>query len=389
MKSTSIHSWVADRSSAMVECLAALVSIESGSCDKAGVDRAGAFMADRLAPLGFAITRHAALSTGNPIVARREFGGQGRLLILGHLDTVWPTGTLADWPFRVTADGFAVGPGVGDMKGGLVVALTALEALVHCGGCGLESVTVLLVPDEELGSPHSRGLIEDQGRQADWAFVMEPGREDGGVVTSRAVLGKFGIEAAGRSAHCAVDWERGASAVRELAAMVAPLEALSRPAQGLLVNVGLFRGGEARQVVPARAEMQIDFRAPDQPAAEGLIDAVRAIVTRPRNPRVTTTIEGGITRPEFPRSEGTLQLYRLAAEIAADLGLPIREVHTKGGSDGSLVAALGVPTLDGLGPTALEDCSRNERVVVASLVPRAVLLARLIASLAALPRERT
>jgi len=364
-----------------LELLRELVEIESGSGDKAGVDRAGACMARELQRCGFAVERYPQTAFGDQLVGRLLGGGRGRLLIVGHLDTVWPTGTLREWPFTVSPDGLARGPGVGDMKGGLVTALGALEAVQACGGCRLESIAFLLVPDEELGTPYSRPLIEREARGADWALVMEPGRENGGVVTSRSVVGKFLIRAEGRSAHCGVDYERGASAVRALAAKVAPLEALTRNEQGLIVNVGVFRGGEARQVIPALAEMQVDFRAPSQAEADRLMRRIEEIAREAQDPRVRITAEGVQTRPEFPRSAGTAHLYELAAGLAAQIGIPLPEEHTRGGSDGSLVAAQGVATLDGLGPVSLDDCSRQERVVLSTMGPRTLLLAGLIRAL--------
>ncbi len=360
----------------------ALVNIETSSHDKEGVDRAGAYMARELERIGFLIEKRPQEVIGDQILARRLFGGRGRVLILGHLDTVWPKGTLAGWPYAVTSDGFAVGPGVGDMKGGIVVALTALEALMATGAADhLESITFMLVPDEEIGSPISRTWIEEEGGKADWALVMEPGRENGGVVTKRAVMGRFTITAHGVSAHCAVNKGEGASAIRELAAKVALLEDLTRIDLGILVNVGLFKGGEARQVIPARAEMEIDYRAPSQDEADRLVENIRRIALHKLNSKVSIELEGRQSRPEFPRSPGTLELYRRALAIANEMEMPLPEIHTKGGSDGSFVAALGVPTLDGLGPIALDDCSRRERLLISSIIPRTRLLARLIAGL--------
>jgi glutamate carboxypeptidase len=381
----ALTSYLRGRESRMLEQLAELVRIESCSSDKAGVDRAGAFLARELERAGMRVERRPQSAFGDQLVGRASWGGEGRGLLLGHLDTVWPTGTLRDWPFSLSADGFARGPGVGDMKGGLIVALAAVEALQASGLCRLGSLSFLLVPDEELGTPYSRPWIQEEARRADWALVMEPGRENGGVVTSRSVVGKFTVRAQGRSAHCGVDYERGASAVRELALKVSALESLTRLEQGVIVNVGVFRGGEARQVIPAAAEMLVDFRAPDQAEAERLMARIRAIAEAAVDSRVRLSAEGVQTRPAFPRSAGTLHLYDLAAAFAGELGIPLPEVHTRGGSDGSLVAALGVATLDGMGPVSLDDCSLQERVLVSTLVPRALLLANLIL---ALDRER-
>jgi glutamate carboxypeptidase len=377
----ALEAFVRSREARQLDLLAELVRIESWSGDKPGVDRLGARLARELEAAGMQVQRFPQDTFGDQLVARRSFGGSGRVLIVGHMDTVWPTGTLRDWPYSVGEDGLARGPGVGDMKGGLVVALGALEALQALGRCRLDSITFLLVPDEELGTPWSRPLIEKEARAADWAFVMEPGRESGGVVTSRSVVGKFVIRARGKSAHCGVDWARGASAVRALAAKVAPLEALTRNDEGIIVNVGVFTGGEARQVIPASAEMQVDFRAPDQAQADLLMRRIEAIAAGADDPRVTITAEGIQTRPAYPRSEATVRLYQAAAAVAAGIGIPLPEEHTRGGSDGSLVAAQGVATLDGMGPVSLDDCSRQERVVLSTIVPRTLLLAGTILAL--------
>ena len=381
MLEACLTKYLAGKEAAILARLKELVEIESSSYDKEGVDRAGAYLIKQLKRIGFDIEVHPQNEVGDQIIGHRTFGRKGRILILGHLDTVWPTGTIEKWPFAHTEAGCVTGPGVGDMKGGLIVALAAMEALIACDLCHLESISFLLIPDEELGSPNSREIIEARGQKSDWVFVMEPGRANGAVVTQRAVLGKFILSALGRSAHCGCDYKEGASAVRELAAKVEPMEALSDVNKGILVNVGVFRGGEARQVVPAQAEMHIDFRAPDQPMADRLMARLREMALNTKNSKVQLSLEGGQTRPAFPRSAGTLALYRRALTIADGLNISLPEDHTNGGSDGSFVAAMGIPTLDGLGPISLDDCSRRERVVIKSLIPRTLLLANLMAQL--------
>jgi glutamate carboxypeptidase len=377
----SLTKYLEGRKSQMLEGLRKLVEIESGSYDKTGVDRVGAFMAEELKHLGFKIETYKQTKVGDQVIGRRFFGGKGRLLILSHLDTVWPLGTLKEWPFTVTGDGFATGPGIGDMKGGLIMALGAIEALETCNLCHLESITYVLVPDEELGSPFTKTIIETEGLKADWALVTEPGRPNGGVVTSRGVVGKFILRAQGVTAHCGLSYSEGVSAVRELAAKVEPMESLSAAEQGRIVNVGIFRGGEARQVIPANAEMHIDFRAPDQPEADRLMNQLREIALTTTNSKVQLSLEGGQTRPAYRRFSGILDLYNRAAAIAEAMRIPLREVHSLGGSDASFVAAKGVPTLDNLGPITFDACSRRERINVESLFERALLMANLIAGL--------
>ena len=360
-----------------------LVEIESWSSDKAGVDRAGAFLARELERAGMSIERHPQTGFGDQLVARRRFGGKGRVLILGHLDTVWPTGTLRDWPFTISADGLARGPGAGDMKGGLIVALAALEALQAHGRCGLDCVSFLLVPDEELGTPYSRPLIQQEARAADWAFVMEPGRENGGVVTSRSVVGKFVIRAQGRSAHCGVDYQRGASAVRALAGKVAPLEALTRNERGHhRQRRGLHgRGGEAGDPGLGARCWSTSAR-PTRRQADGLMRRIRSIASRLGRPaghdhrrrgpdpaRIPPIRRHGCTctgspRPSRRRLGSRCPRCTRAADRTA-ASWPQRGLRPWTAWD----------------PCPLDDCSRQERVVIDTMVPRALLLANLMLTL--------
>ena len=374
-----------DQTPAMLVLIERLVNIDSGSYHKPGVDQVGAVLAERLAGLGFAIARQPLAERGDQVTATRRLGGAGRLLILGHLDTVWPAGTVAGWRFARTGER-AAGPGVGDMKGGLVMALFALERLLRDGLAGLADIRFLLVPDEELGSVQSRAWIEREAADADWALVLEPARPGGGLVTARGAVGAVFLDARGRSAHAAVNYAKGASAVRELARMVGPLEALSRPDDGVTVNVGVFRGGAARQVVPHEAVLHLDVRARSAADSERLLADIRRLAGDVANPEVAVAMRGGFTRPAFPRAAGTVALYERAAGLAARLGIPAFEVASSGGSDGSFAASLGVATLDGLGPICHDTCSRDETIEIASLAERGALFAGLIAELADLPR---
>jgi len=375
---------------ALLTMLERAVNIDSGSYHAPGVNAVIDLVAGELTKLGFAIERKPLAGRGDQMTARRAFGTGPRLLILGHADTVWPAGTVAEWPFGRTGDRIT-GPGVGDMKGGVVTAVLALRSLLDRGLTGLGDCAFLLVPDEELGSVQSRSWIEDEARRADFCLTLEPCRPNGGVVTARGAVGAVFIRATGRSAHCAAAPENGASAVRALAALVGDLENLSQHNRGVSASVGILRGGAARQVVPPDAELHLDLRAPDAPAGDNLLAGVREIVARPPfDPRVTLSLSGGISRPAFPKLPGTVALFALAQKICADLKAPIFEVASRGGSDGSFAAALGVPTLDGLGPICHDSCSRRETVEVSSIAQRGALFAGLIAAVASghpLPRH--
>lgn len=391
---TDPRSFAADIDAALPQLLALLeraVKIDSGSYHAAGVNAFIDLVATDLTELGFVIERCPLSGRGDQMTARRQFGGRRKVLILGHADTVWPAGTAADWPFARNGDRIT-GPGVGDMKGGVITALFALRACLRGSDLsGLGECAFLLVPDEELGSVQSRAWIEEEARAADVCLTLEPCRPGGGVVTARGAVGAVFVRAKGFSAHCATAPEKGASAIRALAGLVPELEALSHHDRGISASVGIFRGGAARQVVPPEAELHLDLRAPDASTAQALLDGVRRIVNRPlADSRLSLTLAGGISRPAFPRRPGTIALFGLAEKICAELGAPIFEVASRGGSDGSFAAALGVPTLDGLGPISHDTCSRRESVEVSSIAPRGALLGGLIAASAAgypVPRE--
>jgi glutamate carboxypeptidase len=351
---------------AMVEETTRLAGIESGSYDEAGVaavaDGLGALFAER----GFTVTRD-----GERVTALLERGDGPRLLVLGHADTVWPAGEA--WP--VTRDGdWLRGPGVGDMKACVVMAAHALGAAADAGLRG--SVEVLVVPDEELGSPRSRPWIEERARGAGACLGLEAGWPGGGVVVARGAVGALRVTARGRSAHCAAHEGEGASAVASLAPLVAELEACGRPEDGVRVSVGVFRGGSARQVVPDAAELLVDLRAPGAEAADELLERVRAVVGRAGGGGVEVELHGGVTRPAF-EEDVSAPVWALARARAEELSIPLVAERTRGGADASFAAALGVPTLDGLGPICHDSCSRDERIEISSLADRGALLAAL------------
>ncbi len=382
---TDIQRHAAGMQAALPEILAMAercVNIDSGSYMAGGVNAVIDIWAGMAAGMGFAVERTPLPGFGDQMTARLPLGGNGpRVLVLGHADTVWPEGIAAEWPF--TREGERItGPGVGDMKTNVVMALHAIRMLLADKALGhLASITLCIVPDEEIGSPGSRAWLEAESREADLCLTLEPCRPDGGMVVGRGAVGAFYINATGITAHVGSAREKGASAVAALAALVAPLEALGDPAHGLCATVGILRGGDARQVVPGTAEMHLDLRAPDDAAGERLLAEVRAIAARPpRDPRVTIAFRGGFTRPAFPTHEGTRVLYAKAEEFCASLGIPVHQVVSRGGSDGSFAARLGVPTLDGLGPITHETCSRREWVEVPSIVTRGAVLAGLMAS---------
>lgn len=385
---TDIHRHAAGMQAALPEILAMAercVNLDSGSYMAGGVNAVIGIWAGMLSGMGFSVERTPLPGFGDQMTARLPLGGNGpRVLVLGHADTVWPAGIAAEWPFTREGDRIT-GPGVGDMKTNVVMALHAIRMLLAEQALGhLASLTVCIVPDEEIGSPGSRAWIEAEARQADLCLTLEPCRPNGGLVVGRGAVGALYLGATGVTAHCGAAREKGASAVAALAALVPALEALGDPANGLSATVGIFRGGEARQVVPGSAEIHLDLRAPDDAAAETLLAEVRATIEGAQaDPRVSLSMRGGFTRPAFPTHPGTRRLFTLAEEFGAALGIPVQPVVSRGGSDGSFAARLGVPTLDGLGPVTHETCSRREWVEAESIVPRGALLAGLMAAASA------
>jgi glutamate carboxypeptidase len=359
----------------MLELIEATVAIDSPSDTPDGVGAVAGLIAAELAELGFTVEMQDVAGHGPQVTAHRRFGSGPDVLLLGHSDTVWPAGTAAAWPCTRTDD-MITGPGVGDMKSNLVMAVAALAQFAGAeSSARIGEVTVLIVPDEELGSPASREWIEAAARRADVCLGIEPGRPGGGVVVARGAVGAVRISAEGVSAHTTA--VGGSSAISALAPLVHELEGLSDREAGVIVTVGTFTGGTARQVTPDHAEMEVDLRAPSQQSADRLMAAVRSRVDA-----AGLALSGGFTRPAFEPGAASRRLYDVVVAASASVGLPVHEVRERGGSDASFAGALGIPTLDGLGPITHDSCSRDERVEIQSLVSRGAVLARLLQAIA-------
>ena len=371
------------------ETIDALVSIESPTDDKAAVDRAGAEFRRRAASIGMRVTVESRADAGDHSVAEIGEGGR-RILIVGHVDTVWPHGQLARMPL-VRRDGRLWGPGTLDMKVGVSMGLLATRAVFETGRPPEGRVAMLITSDEETGSDTSRDVIEREALASDAVLVLEPALAGGPLKTSRKGIGQYVITATGVSAHAGVDPAKGISAVRELARQIIAIEALHDLQRGVSVNAGVISGGTRPNVVPEEARAIVDVRAPSAADAARVDAAFRAL--SPILPGAKLSVTGGFERPPMERSEGVVALYRHAEAVAAELGQAIAEGGTGGGSDGNLTAALGVPTLDGLGAVGDGAHALHEHVELDCLVPRTTLLAGLIARLLSpagvLPPRRT
>jgi glutamate carboxypeptidase len=356
------------------ETIERLVRLESPSPDKAAVDRCGAVVEELLVSMGGDVRRLRQDLHGDHL--RAEWGGgKPQVLLLGHFDTVWKVGQLERMPLR-RADGRLYGPGVFDMKAGIGVAMLAVRALHALPAAPLPGLVMLWTADEEIGSPTSRGAIEEEARRSAAVLVLEPSLPGGGAKTSRKGVGEFALAVHGVSAHAGVDPDKGASAIHEIARQILAVEALQDLPHGISVNVGVVEGGSRPNVVADYASAKIDVRAPTLADAARLDTALRGL--RPQTPGTRLEMTGGMERPPFERSPGVVRLYEQAREAAAALGRELSEGGTGGGSDGNFTGALGVPTLDGLGPMGDGAHALHEHVIEADLPWRAALLATLL-----------
>ena len=351
--------------------LEAVVNMDSPTVDKPLVDRLVRYLGTRFQTLGGSVEYIPAERFGDHLVARFDGASKSRLLILGHTDTVFPAGEVGRRPFRIENDR-ATGPGVFDMKAGITLIWAALRA----SGPLPRPVTVLLTSDEEMGSPSSRELIEREAGAADAVLVLEPSLPGGGIKTSRKGVGRFTIMATGRAAHAGIDPSRGINAIEEIAHQIVLLQGMSDRARGTTVTVGVVQGGTRVNVVPAEAAVEIDVRITSNEEAARITELIRAL--RPRLPGATLHIRGGINRPPMERTSDTGRLFEIARKIGEELGIRIEEGSTGGASDGNFTAAMGIPTLDGLGPIGDGAHSLEEYVEIASLPERAALIAGLI-----------
>jgi glutamate carboxypeptidase len=357
-----------------------LVEFESPSRDKPSLDRLASWLSDGCRAIGGQVERISNPDGGDHLLAR--FFGEGSagepILVLGHYDTVWHSGTLARMPFRVE-DGRAFGPGVFDMKASLILANFAIDTLRKLGLRPARPVDLLLTSDEEIGSPTSRRLIEDRARQSACALVLEPALPDGSLKTARKGVGHFVFEVEGRPAHAGVEIQKGISAIEELARLVLRLHALTDLAGGVTVNVGVIEGGTTSNVVAARASARVDVRARTLEQAAAVEEAIRSIPAT--HPGARLTVHGGFNRPPMERTPGVAALFERARSLGRSIGLELGEGSTGGGSDGNFTTAIGLPTLDGLGCRGAGAHADHEQIEIDSLPERAALLALLLLDL--------
>ncbi len=379
------------REKEMVATLRRFVECESPSADKAAVDRFGEMVAREWRRRGATVRILKQRERGNHVRAEIAAGtfsakGQGasarrggQILILGHLDTVYPIGTLKKMPFRVSG-GRAFGPGTFDMKGGVVLALFAVDVLREAGMASTKRLVFFWDSDEEIGSHTSRKWIEAEARRSDAVLVLEPSLGPrGNLKTQRKGVGTAELLVHGRAAHAGIDPGAGVNAVHELAVQIERLMKMNDPRRGITVQATVISGGSASNVVPAETQAEIDVRCTRLADVAAVNRRLRKL--RPILKGAKIEVRGGINRPPLERTKGVVKLFRHAKLLAREMGIELGESSTGGGSDGNFTAALGVPTLDGLGAVGEGAHALNEHVVVAKMAERAALIAGLLSSL--------
>ncbi len=339
---------------AYLDDLKTIVNIDSGTFTKAGVDRVAAYLQERFQGLGFSTRFDQQEHYGDHLVATHQGNAPGgpRILLVGHIDTVLPDGEAGRRPFAISRrDGarIATGPGILDMKSGVLLGMYALHLLIEGQQANYSQVTFICNSDEEIGSPSSRPLIQQLARQADAVLVLEPGRAQGTIVSSRKGCGQYRVEVHGLSAHAGVEPQRGRNAILELSYQVQKMQALNGTIPGATLSVGIIRGGERTNVVPDYAYFDMDVRVADQASLKTLEEAMRQVTHQNKLAGTRITLSGSLLCQPFERNQHNEQLVALAKEAGRELGVKIQDVGSGGASDANTTAAMAIPTLDGLG----------------------------------------
>ena len=379
-----------DRFPTYLEDLRTLVGIDCGTFLRDGVNRVADLMGERFSNAGWSVEREEHAPDGGPpilgdvVVARlpgsvpADRGGR-RILLIGHMDTVFPEGAAAERGFRVEGD-MAYGPGVTDMKGGLLAGFYAVGALQELGHRDFASITYVCNPDEEIGSPFSTATIQRCAQEVDVCFVLEAARESGAIVSGRKGVADMQVTIRGRSAHAGVEPERGASAILEGANTIVAVHALNGRWPGVTLNVGVVNGGTRPNVVADRCDLHLDLRAPTLASYREAIAEVERVARERTVDGVEIEVDAGASFPPLEKTGAAARLVEQAKAMARDLGFELTDEFTGGASDANTVGGMGVPTLDGLGPVGGAAHSDHEWIDLSSVVPRTALLASMIAA---------
>ncbi len=361
----------------MLELIEQLVNIDSGSYIKKGVDQIGTILTAKFEELDFVVEVREEEEYGNNLVLRHKNALNPKIILLAHMDTVFPEGTVAERPFRIEGNR-AYGPGVVDMKSSLVELLYAIKALAATGSSSVENIEIILNGDEEIGSPSSRSLIEEQAVGKEYALVMEPARKDGSLVMARRGGGRYTLSVEGKAAHSGIEPEKGRSAIEALAYKIIQLHDLTDHKKGMSVNVGIIEGGTAVNTVSDSAVAHVDVRISELEQGEYLEEKMKEICATTDVPGTNVVLEGEIGRPPMEQNAQTKSLLHIIKDVGKEIGVKISGTATGGGGDASFTAANGVATVDGLGPVGGNAHSDKEYLEIDTLAERTLLLAMTI-----------
>ncbi len=361
----------------MVSLLGYLTDIDSPSTSKFHLDKCADALAKVWRDTGAEVVILPQTDRGNHL--KVEWGsGEGQVLAPRHYDTVWDAGETSRRPFKVE-DGKAYGPGAEDMKAGIVQLVFAVKALAALGLKPRSKLVVLHSSDEEIGSPTSRPIIEEEAKRSKAVLVLEPSVTGGALKTWRKGVGGFEVTITGLASHAGADYEKGISAIQEAAHQILRLHSLTNIEEGTTVNVGVLHAGTRSNVIAAEAKLSVDFRAKTIEAGNRVVSQILGL--KPADPRTTVKVTGGFNRPPMERNQKNLALFEIAKAIGKDMGIVLEESGTGGGSDGNFTSALGIPTLDGLGAVGDGGHALNEWVLVSALPERAAVVAGLLLAL--------
>jgi glutamate carboxypeptidase len=376
----ALRAIVGRRYDEFIDALRQMVDIDCGSYTPQGVNRIADLCEQRFRAAGWSVTRtphvpaEGADRLGDLVVGTLVGGGGPSVLLVGHTDTVFDEGTVAERPFRIDGDR-ALGPGVSDMKGGLLAGFFAVEALQEAGFGAFDRITYVCNPDEEIGSPFSGSVIRDLAPMHDVALVLEGARANGDIVSARKGITDYVIEIEGRAAHAGVEPEKGRNAVLEAAHKILALQELNGRWPGVTVNVGVARGGTRSNVVAARCELHVDVRSPEGATLDQAAAEIERICATSAVDGTTTSVHANGWHRPMEKGEGGRRLADIAIGVARELGFDIRDTATGGASDANTTSAAGTPSLDGLGPVGGDDHAQAEWLDLTSVVPRVTLLA--------------
>lgn len=366
-----------------VSALEEMVNVDCGSYTPAGVNAIADLCEARFRANGWEVERTSHRPAGDEpqlgdlVIGRLHGAGGSNVLLVGHMDTVFDEGTVAERPFRIDGD-LARGPGVSDMKGGLLTGFFATEVLLEAGFDGFGAITYVCNPDEEIGSPFSGSVIRELAPRHDAAFVLEGARASGAIVSARKGVTDYRIVIHGRAAHAGVEPEKGRSAVLAASHAIVALHALNGRWPGVTVNVGVVRGGTRTNVVAERCELHVDLRSPGLQTLEEAEAEIERICNELAVEEVTSEVSADRWHRPMEKMEGGTRLVEVAVGVAAELGFELRDAATGGASDANTTSAAGTPTLDGLGPIGGDDHAPAEWIDLMSVVPRIALLAGII-----------